>query len=159
MLFRSPQKKFKILDLGSNDGILSLPLLKQFNDNIDSVIMYDSSTDVLDHINKTYGKRYPKIKTVNDDVRNVLNYDFQPDIVLIGELLEHVEETTQFLEFLMKLANKDTIFYFTVPMGPWENMIRRRDDEIHHVHHFELNDLSTIFQNVDRKSTRLNSSH
>ena len=144
-----PDKKLKILDLGSNDGVLSLPLLKQFANNIESVIMYDSSKGVLEHVNKTYGHKYPQIKTINDDVRNVLNYDFEPDIIIAGEILEHVEETQQFLDFLMKLANKNTLFYFTVPMGPWEQMIKRRDEEIHHVHHFELNDLHEIFKNVN----------
>jgi len=145
----SPNKKLKILDLGSNDGILSLPLLKNFSDNIESVTMYDSSKDVLDFVKKTYGHKYPQIKTVVDDVRNVLNYDFEPDIVILGEILEHVEETQQFLEFLMKLAKKNTLFYFTVPMGPWEQIVRRRDEEIHHVHHFELTDIQTIFKNVN----------
>jgi len=106
-----PNKKLKILDLGSNDGILSLPLLKKFANNIESVIMYDTSKEVLEHVNKTYGHKYPQIKTINDDVRNVLNYDFEPDIIIAGEILEHVEETQQFLDFLMKLANKNTLFY------------------------------------------------
>jgi glycosyltransferase involved in cell wall biosynthesis len=49
----------------------------------------------------------------------------------------------------MKLANKDTLFYFTVPQGPWENMVKRSKKEYHHVHHFELNDLNQIFKNVN----------
>ena len=111
--------------------------------------MYDSSKAVLNFVESSYKDKYPNINYIVDDVRNVLTYDLQPDIVLIGELLEHVENTTEFLNFLMKLANKNTMFYFTVPHGPWENMVKRDHVEIHHVHHFELNDLKEIFKNVD----------
>jgi glycosyltransferase involved in cell wall biosynthesis/2-polyprenyl-3-methyl-5-hydroxy-6-metoxy-1,4-benzoquinol methylase len=142
-----PNKKLKILDLGSNDGILSLPLLKRFNSNIEQLTMFDSSKAVLDFVNENFGEKYPQLNCVVDDVRNVLSYDFEPDVVIVGELLEHIEDTQQFLNFLMKLANKNTLFYFTVPSGPWENMVKKL--EIHHIHHFELNDLKQIFKNVD----------
>lgn len=144
-----PAKKLKILDLGSNDGILSLPLMKRFSNNIESLTMYDSSKAVLNFVESSYKDKYPNINYIVDDVRNVLSYDLQPDIVLVGELLEHVENTTEFLNFLMKIAGKNTMFYFTVPHGPWEHMVKRKKLEIHHVHHFELNDLKTIFANVD----------
>jgi glycosyltransferase involved in cell wall biosynthesis len=144
-----PSKKLNILDLGSNDGVLSLPLMKRFSNNIESLTMYDSSKEVLNFVESCYKDKYPNINYVVDDVRNVLSYDFKPDIVLIGELLEHIENTTEFLDLLMKLAHENTMFYFTVPHGPWENIIKRDKIEIHHVHHFELNDLKTIFSNVD----------
>jgi len=142
-----PTKKLKILDLGSNDGILSLPLMKRFSNNIESLTMYDSSKDCLDWVKSQYKTKYPQIDYIVDNVSNVLSYDLQPDIVLVGELLEHVEDTQEFLSFLMKLANKNTLFYFTVPHGPWENIINRK--ELFHIHHFELNDLQAIFKNVD----------
>ena len=46
-----------------------------------------------------YKTKYPQINYIVDDVRNVLTYDLQPDIVLVGELLEHIEDTQQFLDF------------------------------------------------------------
>jgi glycosyltransferase involved in cell wall biosynthesis/2-polyprenyl-3-methyl-5-hydroxy-6-metoxy-1,4-benzoquinol methylase len=144
-----PNKKLKILDLGSNDGILSLPLLKRFSKNIESMVLYDSSKVVLDWTKSQFGEKYPQLEFVVDSASNVLNYNFEPDIVLVGELLEHIENTQEFLNFLMKLANKNTLFYFTVPHGPWENMVKRNKVEYHHVHHFELNDLKEIFKNVD----------
>jgi glycosyltransferase involved in cell wall biosynthesis/2-polyprenyl-3-methyl-5-hydroxy-6-metoxy-1,4-benzoquinol methylase len=146
---KDPDVKLNILDLGSNDGILSLPLMKRFSKNIESLTMYDSSKACLDWVKSQYKDKYPQIKYIIDDVGNVLNYDLKPDIVLVGELLEHIENTQEFLNFLMKIANKDTLFYFTVPQGPWENMVKRDKIEYHHVHHFELNDLKQIFKNVD----------
>ena len=104
--------ELKILDLGSNDGILSLPLMKRFSKNIESLTMYDSSKDCLDWVKSQYKDKYPQISYIVDNVSNVLNYELEPDIVLVGELLEHVENTQEFLSFLMKLANKNTLFYF-----------------------------------------------
>lgn len=140
-------KKLTILDLGCNEGILSLPLMKRFGDNIEKLVMYDGSKDVLDFVEKCFGEKYPQIAFINDDVRNVLNYAIKPDVVIVGELLEHIEDTGQFLDFLMQLSTGDTVFYFTVPRGPWESISTCTD--IHHVHHFELADIKQIFCNVD----------
>ena len=149
-LKRFPNKRFKILDLGSNDGVLSLPLMKRFSAKIDSMTLFDSSKDVLNWVESQYKTKYPQMKYIVDNVSNVLNHDLDPpDIVIIGELLEHIENTQEFLNFLMKLAGKNTLFYFTVPHGPWENAVKRDKVEYHHVHHFELNDLKQIFKNVD----------
>lgn len=146
-------KPLTILDLGCNEGILSLPLMKRFK-NIEKMVMFDGSKDVLDFVKSSYGEKYPALEFINDDVRNVLNYNINPDIVIVGELLEHIEDTNQFLEFLMQLSNGSTLFYFTVPRGPWENMVK--NDEICHIHHFELNDIKTIFKNVDLKIAKNN---
>lgn len=148
ILNNDPTKKLNILDLGSNDGILSMPLMKRFKTNIESLTMYDGSQAVLDHLKKNYSEKYPQINYVCDNVINVTKYDFKPDVVIIGELLEHIEPTIEFLNMLMGLAGNDTLFYFTVPRGPWEFM-KKDNKEIHHVHHFELNDLKRIFANVN----------
>jgi glycosyltransferase involved in cell wall biosynthesis len=153
-IIKDYDKPLTILDLGCNEGILSLPLLKRFN-NIEKMVMFDGSADVLDFVKDSYGEKYPSLEFINDDVRNVLNYDINPDIVIVGELLEHIEDTIQFLEFLMQLSNGSTLFYFTVPRGPWESMIKDAKD-IHHIHNFELNDIKTIFRNVDLKISKNN---
>jgi glycosyltransferase involved in cell wall biosynthesis/2-polyprenyl-3-methyl-5-hydroxy-6-metoxy-1,4-benzoquinol methylase len=145
-LVEKENRPLKILDLGSNEGILSLPLLKRFSDKITELTMFDSSKDVLDFVKDCYQEKYPQLKFINDNVLNVLNYDLKPDIVIVGELLEHIEDTQQFLNFLMNLAD-DTIFYFTVPHGPWEAISKSTD--IHHVHHFEKKDIETIFKNTN----------
>lgn len=148
MLNEDPTRKLKILDLGSNDGILSMPLMKRYSMNIESLVMYDGSQAVLNHMEKNYKDKYPQIQYVCDNVINVTSYDFSPDIVIVGELLEHIEDTVGFLNGLMKVCSDNTLFYFTVPRGPWEFM-KKNNKEIHHVHHFELNDLKAIFANVD----------
>ena len=148
MLNNDPTRKLNILDLGSNDGILSMPLMKRFNHSIESLTLYDGCQPVLDHLKKNYENKYSQINYVCDNVINVTKHNFKPDIVIIGELLEHIEPTVDFLNMLMTLANENTMFFFTVPRGPWEFM-RKDNTEIHHVHHFELNDIKQIFKNVN----------
>lgn len=150
-----PTRKLNILDLGSNDGILSLPVMKRFHTNIESLVMYDGSSAVLEHMRDNYQEKYPQIQYVNDNVINVLNHNFTPDVVILGELLEHIEPTVEFLNMLMKLANDNTLFYFTVPRGPWESM-RRGNTELNHVHHFELNDIKHIFANTNLQLSTAN---
>lgn len=144
----NPTKKLNILDLGSNDGVLSMPLMKRFSPSIESMTMFDGSSEVLSHMEKNYRDKYPQIKYINDNVINVNKYNFKPDIVIVGELLEHIEPTIEFLNMLMCLANENTLFYFTVPRGPWE-FVNRNNKQIHHVHHFELNDIKRIFLNTN----------
>ena len=150
-----PYKKLNIIDLGSNDGVLSLPLMKRFSKNIESMTLYDSSKECLNFVESCYKETYPQMKYVIDNVSNVLSYNFKPDIVIFGEILEHIENTQEFLQMLMKLAHKDTLFYFTTPSGPWEKMVKNNPD-INHVHHFELNDLKQIFKNVDLNIAKAN---
>ena len=148
ILNEDPTKKLNILDLGSNDGILSLPLMKRFSTSIESMTMYDGCQSVLDHLEKNYKNKYPQIDYICDNVINLKKHNFNPDIVIVGELLEHIEPTVEFLNMLMSLAGDNTLFYFTVPRGPWEN-IKTNNKNIHHVHHFELNDIRKIFDNTN----------
>jgi glycosyltransferase involved in cell wall biosynthesis/2-polyprenyl-3-methyl-5-hydroxy-6-metoxy-1,4-benzoquinol methylase len=143
-----PSKKLKILDLGSNDGILSLPLLKRFSNNIESLHMVDSSSDCLSHMESQFKHKYPQLQFVVDNVTSIEKYNFLADVVIVGELLEHIENTQEFLNILMTVATSNTTFYFTTPRGPWENIITN-NKEIHHIHHFELNDIKQIFNQVD----------
>lgn len=148
-----PGRQLKILDLGSNNGVLSLPLLKRFSKNISSMTLYDSSKAALDFVKETFGKKYPQLNYVVDSVSNVAQYEFSPDIVIVGELLEHIEDTQGFLKLLMSLATTNTLFYFTVPGGPWESIIKNNPD-INHVHHFERRDIETIFKAVNPQIRR-----
>lgn len=145
---KDPSVKLKILDLGSNDAILTLPLVKRHSANIEQIVLYDSSQAALDFVKNTFGSRYPQFEYVKDNVSNLTAYKFTPDIVLVGELLEHIENTQEFLSLLMSLAGQNTLFYFTVPGGPWESIVKN-NPEINHVHHFEKRDIETIFENFN----------
>jgi glycosyltransferase involved in cell wall biosynthesis/2-polyprenyl-3-methyl-5-hydroxy-6-metoxy-1,4-benzoquinol methylase len=148
-----PDRQLDILDLGSNDGILSLPLMKRFGKNIKSMTLYDSSKEALDFVKTNFGAKYPQISYVVDNVSNVKQYNFSPDIVIVGELLEHIEDTKGFLQLIASLAKSNTLFYFTVPGGPWESIAKNNPD-INHVHHFERRDIETIFKSVNPQIKR-----
>ena len=104
ILNEDPIRKLRIVDLGSNDGILSLPLIKRFNNNIESLVMVDSCQPVLDHVKTVFGEKYPQIQFECDNVSSFVERGDTPDIVILGELLEHIEDTVGFLDKLMLMA-------------------------------------------------------
>lgn len=148
LIKKTPAKKLKIVDIGSNDGVLSMPLMKRFSNNISEMILVDTYKPILDIVEKKYKSKYPQLKFIVDSVFNILNYDIKPDIVILGEIMEHLEDTKEFLNTVIKLAQIDTLFYFTTPTGPWDNMVINKE-EINHVHHFERSDIKQLFKNID----------
>ena len=142
-----PRANITVLDLGCNEGILSLPLLGKFGNNIKKLIAYDGAKNVIDHFSSAWGKKYPQIEFILDNVMNLKTHNIKADVVIVGELLEHIENTVEFLDILMSVADKNTLFYFTVPKGPWENI--KDNNDVNHVHHFELNDIHHIFKNTN----------
>jgi glycosyltransferase involved in cell wall biosynthesis/2-polyprenyl-3-methyl-5-hydroxy-6-metoxy-1,4-benzoquinol methylase len=163
LIKENPNKKLKIVDLGSNNGLLSLPLLKRFSKNIESVVLFDSNKKALEWTKNQFGKKYKQLETINDTLNNLNNYNLECDIVIAGEILEHIENTKSFLNSCKKLANDNTLYYFTTPFGPWENdskskkipkiygkrTIEMIEEGLEHVHHFEISDLKQIFKNVN----------
>lgn len=145
---KDPGKKFKVLDLGSQNGVLSMPLLKKFAQYIDSVTMFDSSELALDYVKTHFCDQYSQIELVLDDLRNLKKYKFKPDIVIVGEVLEHIEDTKLFLDAVLDLAQENTLFYFTVPRGPWEFAFDKNKERPEHVHHFERSDIEQLFGNI-----------
>ena len=137
-----------LLDLGSYDGIVSIPVLEKYSLYIDKLYAYDYCQDALNYIDNTY--KSEKINTIRDNVMNIDNYNLDVNVVIIAELLEHIEDTITFLNKLMSLVKRKCTFIFTTPSGPWQN-IDKDNKHIEHLHHFELNDIKTIFKDTDIK--------
>ena len=144
----NPNQKINILDIGCNNGTLSIPLLLDYVNNINTLTLYDSSEQAIS-LNKEWYKDYPQVKYIVDDARNLLKHNLTPDVVIIGEILEHIEDYEQFLYFLMNLRTENTTYFFTVPNGSLSLLPWHKIEMIHHVHHFELSDIKHIFKNVN----------
>jgi len=137
-----------VLDLGSYDGCVSLPLLEKYSLYINNLYAYDYCQDALDNFEKTYKSQYNQIITIHDNVLNVEQYELDANVVIVAELMEHIEDTITFLNKLMTLVKKKCTFIFTTPAGPWQNL-DKDNKHIEHLHHFELNDIKTIFKETD----------
>jgi glycosyltransferase involved in cell wall biosynthesis/2-polyprenyl-3-methyl-5-hydroxy-6-metoxy-1,4-benzoquinol methylase len=136
-----------ILELGCNDGIIIQNVIQQLDLYVDNTYALDSNTDAL----QTLKNDCPNINIINDNVLNISKYNnLDVNVIILGEILEHIEDTIGFLNNLMSIVKSRTLFIFTTPFGPWEAMIK--DNLLkHHVHHFELSDIKEIFKDVELK--------
>lgn len=72
------------------------------------------------------------------------------DAVFAGEILEHIPETQEFLEWLRKFCTPDGIVILTCPQGCWKPLRGPASEEDvkaprEHVWHFEMADVKDIF--------------
>jgi len=145
----------KILDIGSHDGELAFYVLERFYFYIEKYYAYEKCSPALQVLEKNLKSKYDQIKLINDDILNLTNYNIDTNFVIIGEILEHIEDTVGFLNQLMLIVKQKTTFVFTTPAGPWDN-IEKNKPKIEHMHHFELNDIREIFKETNLKIVNSN---
>jgi glycosyltransferase involved in cell wall biosynthesis len=144
----------KILDLGSHDGGVSRIILDNFHFFIEKLYAYDSCDKALTYYKDNFKSKYKQLEFIHDDVLNIEKYkDLDINFIFVGELLEHIKDTVDFLTKLVSIVNQKTIICFTTPAGPWDNVDKIKF-AVEHMHHFELNDIKKIFQEVDLKIVR-----
>lgn len=148
-------KEISILDLGSYDGVISVPILKTLDLYVKRLFAYDTNKTALETLYNKFSSTYKQLEIINDNVFNIDRYDLDIDVVIIGELLEHIENVNDFLNKLMSLVKKKTTFIFSTPAGPWQNL-DKDNKHIEHLHHFEYNDIVEIFKdtNIEIKTTK-----
>lgn len=137
-----------VLDIGCHDGAVSIPLLEKYGLYINQLYAYDACTPALNYLKENYSEKFPQITIIKDDALNISNHNLEPNVVIVGELLEHIEDTVDFLNKLMSLVKTKCTFIFTTPTGPWDN-VEAHKTITEHIHHFELNDIKTIFKDTN----------
>ena len=146
-----------ILELGCNDGIISGNLYKAVPTYIDAVIAFDGSADALAAYKKIWQKnpQCSNIEYITDDVLNLSKYDLKADIIIVGEILEHIVDYKKTLIDIQRCANPGALVIFSTPAGPWSWVSLRTEGKAfsddYHLHNFELNDLDTIFSEYKEK--------
>ena len=103
-----PDKKTtKILELGSGLGYLTYALTKE-GYNIEGL---DISSEAVAQANKTFGDYY----VCADVHKYALEKPEAYDIVILTEVIEHIEEPIAFMESIKKLLRKDGHMIVTTP--------------------------------------------
>lgn len=71
---------------------------------------------------------------------------FEFDYILAAELLEHVPDPQSFVKDLRQFGTLGTMYLFTTPYGPWEEMSYTKEHPYRfHLHHYERADLVDLF--------------
>lgn len=69
------------------------------------------------------------------------------DVLILGEVLEHVPDPKEFLEACVAIADPDKMI-ITTPFGPWEEMSYEKEHPWrYHLHHLEREDLRDLLGN------------
>jgi trans-aconitate methyltransferase len=99
-------KNIKILDIGCGDGFLLRSLAKTFHaSQAIGVDIYLSDEDI-----RTFSGNGVTL------FNNIHQVNASPDIILLLDVIEHVEDDATFLKDLLKrFARPDTVFIITVP--------------------------------------------
>lgn len=150
--------KAKVLDIGSHDGEISYQLLEKLDFCVKKLYAYDACLPALKFFEKGAKEKFNQIEIIHDNALNVDKHNLDVNFVIVGEILEHIEDSVSFLNKLMSLVKEKTIFVFTTPSGPWDN-VEKNKPKIEHMHHFELNDIKEIFKDTDLTIIRPDTTH
>ena len=83
------------------------------------------------------------------DRHNLPNHPKQCDLLVLGEILEHVPDPVAFMEVVKERVGSVPVV-ITTPFGPWEEMSYKRDwPKRFHLHHLERADLQDLFGHYD----------
>ena len=136
---------FKLLDFGA--GFLgycvtisnAFPKAKIFGTDISEPVLKLGEQIVKDHAEHPDRIAWFPGSDKNDDflipMKKHLGQD--PDIVLAMEVIEHVPDATETLEFLDKITKPGGYIQISTPWGPWESM----SDTFQHLREIEEADL------------------
>lgn len=68
------------------------------------------------------------------------------ELIIIGEVLEHVPDPVDFMEVVYDTVGEDVRVMLTTPIGPWESLSYVSDyPRRFHLHHYERSDLEDLF--------------
>lgn len=105
--------QLNILDIGPGHGFFSFLIKKEFPDykKIDIVDISDTSLEMTKKIIGFDGDKIKYFKKDIFDYEDSNKYDF----IVLGEVLEHLDEPKKILEKLSKLLNPNGLLWITTP--------------------------------------------
>ena len=84
---------------------------------------------------------------VEDDWLSKEDREYNCDVLILGEILEHVPDPIDFMETCRKTVGDDTYIVVTTPSGPWEAASYEKEyPKRYHLHHYERQDVKDMFE-------------
>ena len=140
---RDSETPLRILDYGCAHGHYSMPLARSMPKH--SFVGRDISERAVESYNRWAARdgTYNAVATVGTTLEDGEMYD----VIIAGEVLEHVREPYALLEHFRAHMNPGALLVLTTPLGRWEHsgVVAFRSGR-EHVEHFERADLDEIFE-------------
>jgi 2-polyprenyl-3-methyl-5-hydroxy-6-metoxy-1,4-benzoquinol methylase len=102
----------RVLDIGSGHGLFSKILMEDLP-NINGIDIIDISRDSLECCKGMLGS--DRVSYYNYDIENMTDQSNLYDIVIMGEVLEHLKDPLKALKTVNGLLSKDGVVWITVP--------------------------------------------
>lgn len=133
----------RVLDYGCAHGLFTIGLAARFPNN--EFIGIDISPTAIGHATTMAGRLLDQHNAFHF-VGTVEDIDGPYDLIILGEILEHVPNPAEFVASVLKANGKPCKVVITTPYGPWEKMSYYKPGaQRYHVHHFERADLEDMF--------------
>jgi glycosyltransferase involved in cell wall biosynthesis/SAM-dependent methyltransferase len=147
-------KALRILDFACGNGSLAVHLAKSFPNA--RITGYDFSPELV-----RIAKQFAKESQVDDRVwiveGNFRDIEGVFDVIVCGEFLEHCIIYKEVIEKLENHLANDGIMVFTMPCGPFAELLERgkpRATHRGHVLHWEWGDIQAVFGKKKRYNPR-----
>lgn len=101
----------KVLEVGGGQGLFSNEVFRHFDDKIDFTMVDVSETSI--GIHRNFVKDH-HVNYVHEDVMKY-NSDEKFDLIIMGEVLEHVEQPLELMQKLHSLCSDNGTAFITVP--------------------------------------------
>ena len=130
----SKLSKLDILDCGCGTGT-TLKTLRNFGE----VYGIDFDRDCIN-----YCKNRGLDNVIHQDITKPIKFKKKFDVVIISDVLEHLENPEKALHEINKVTKKDGIVLITVPAHPW--LYGKWDKMLHHKRRYTLNTLENLIR-------------
>ena len=141
-------RRLRIIDVGCAHGHYAVALARRFPE-VDVVGLDVSARAVqeAERCKAAVGVDNVSFREVSADVSTWSELALKGDLILMGEVLEHVIDPTQWVDNVMRAFAEDHAeIVLTTPSGPWEYLsYRKKGSARFHVSHFERADLYDMF--------------
>jgi hypothetical protein len=122
-----------VVDVGAGDGVFTRALIRHFPGSVFRATMIDSGYAF---------EESALLDGVPLERRRALPSSFEADLVLLMDVLEHIERDSEFLAKLVTAAPAQTRFFITVPA--FRLLWSKHDEYLGHFRRYRLEELASL---------------
>ncbi|MCK9596425.1 methyltransferase domain-containing protein [Candidatus Pacearchaeota archaeon] len=156
------KRPVKILDLGCHYGEFGIwtTFYSGYNHQVTGIDFSEKCIEKANYLKEHIAQKpelleFKVCKIEDFPVEDPSKYD----VVLAGEVIEHIKDTKEFVNHIEKFVNPGGLVIYTIPNGPWESMMwnyAKKETKKFHIHNFKFSDIKDIFGKKENFEMRFN---